>query len=104
MAFSKIAGFEVTPFNPSWTTRSFSSPETIKPRRILSYQGLCPNLANSTSGFTAVAVVMVAAPSGIVFQSPVLWPCGGHGASRQDIEQQLNALRFPPPNLLLLSQ
>src|SRR5712692_1576342 len=51
MAFSKMAGLEVTPRTPSSSIRRFSSPELISPRRMLSYQTDCPSFWSSTSGF-----------------------------------------------------
>src|SRR5713101_549787 len=51
MAFSKIAGLEVTPRNPSFSTSAFNSPEVIRLRRMLSYQTLWPCLNSSTRGF-----------------------------------------------------
>src|SRR5579884_1441952 len=50
MAFSKIAGLDVTPRIPSSSMRRFSSPELISPRRMLSYQTDWPSRWSSTSG------------------------------------------------------
>src|SRR5262249_60167578 len=66
MAFSKMVGFEVTPRRSSaltcWPSVDVtpvgsapifcaSSPESIKARRMLSYQMLCPSFSTSTNGF-----------------------------------------------------
>src|SRR5712692_2589811 len=50
MAFSNIAGFEVTPLKPSSSINLFSSPEAINFRSMLSFQIDCPSLASSISG------------------------------------------------------
>src|SRR5207249_12313286 len=52
MAFSKIVGFEVRPRRPSSRIMRSSSPLVSRPRRIWSYQMLCPSFPNSTSGLT----------------------------------------------------
>src|SRR5262245_12081130 len=46
-----MAGLEVTPNRPSFSTIAANSPEVIRPRRILSYQILWPNFCTSRSGF-----------------------------------------------------
>src|SRR5262245_47804634 len=51
MAFSKMAGLEVTPSSPSRSTRPASSPEVMRPRRMLSYQMDWPYFWTSRSGF-----------------------------------------------------
>src|SRR6476469_9356710 len=51
MAFSKIVGFAVTPVTESSSIRRCISPETSKPRRMLSYQMLCPAACSASSGF-----------------------------------------------------
>src|SRR5271165_6377382 len=52
MAFSKIAGLEVTPPRPSCCTMRASSPVVRRLRRILSSQTDCPSCASSTSRFS----------------------------------------------------
>ena len=51
MAFSKIAGFEVTPLSPSSSTIRFSSPPVRSFRCMKSNQTDCPNSFNSFNGF-----------------------------------------------------
>src|SRR3954465_3126453 len=56
MAFSKIAGLEVTPRRESSRTRRSSSPDSIIPRRIWSSQTLVPASVRAASrSFTWVA-------------------------------------------------
>ena len=49
MAFSKIAGFEVTPRSESSSTIRASSPLSIIPRRIWSSQTLVPAAVSAAS-------------------------------------------------------
>src|SRR5258707_15670940 len=51
MAAVKMAGFDVTPSRPSFSTIWANSPEVIRPRRMLSYQMLWPNFWMSSRGF-----------------------------------------------------
>src|SRR3954471_12686342 len=55
MAFSKMAGLLVTPSRPSFSTIAASSPEVIRPRRMLSYQMDWPNFCTSSSGLAIEA-------------------------------------------------
>src|SRR5262245_43051748 len=54
MAAVKMAGLEVTPSRPSFSTMPASSPEVIRPRRMLSYQMLCPYFCTSMSGLAMI--------------------------------------------------
>src|SRR5262245_13411009 len=51
MAFSKIAGFEVTPETPSSITSRSSAPERTKSRARKSSQTDCPSLLSALSLF-----------------------------------------------------
>src|SRR5579871_3196118 len=50
MAFSKIAGFDVTPPRPSSSTYRFSSPSTMILRRMKSSQTDCPYSRSAATG------------------------------------------------------
>src|SRR6185295_254874 len=54
MAFSNIAGFEVTPLSPSSSIRRFSSPDVTSLRSILSFQIDCPSFVSSISGLVLI--------------------------------------------------
>src|SRR5919198_41428 len=59
MAFSKMAGFEVTPRSESSSTSRFSSPDSIMPRRIWSSQTLVPaSVRVASRSLTPVAASM----------------------------------------------
>src|SRR5713101_418412 len=51
MAFSKMAGFAVTPRIPSSSAMRLSSPDLMSLRPIKSSQALCPNSFNLAAGF-----------------------------------------------------
>src|SRR6476469_4978715 len=55
MAFSKIAGFDVTPPRPSSSTSRFNSPLVIRLRRMKSSQTDCPYCLSAATGFAATA-------------------------------------------------
>src|SRR5262249_8010872 len=55
MAFSKMAGLDVTPSSPSRSTISASSPEVMSPRRMLSYQMDWPYFWTARSGLAIAA-------------------------------------------------
>src|SRR5262249_16373706 len=51
MAAVKMAGLDVTPSRPSSLTILARSPEVMRPRRMLSYQMLCPYFWTSITRF-----------------------------------------------------
>ena len=50
----KIVGFDVTPRRPSSSMSRPSSPAVISPRRMLSYQTLCPHCCSAINGFPSI--------------------------------------------------
>src|SRR5262245_55582677 len=61
MAAVKMAGLEVTPSRPSSLTILASSPDVISPRRMLSYQMLCPYFLTSITRLDMVTPPVSAA-------------------------------------------
>src|SRR5512146_1810974 len=55
MAFSNMAGFDVTPHNPSSAIRRCKAPLATKLRPISSSQTDCPNARRARTGFTVLA-------------------------------------------------
>src|SRR3954470_6554472 len=62
MAFSKIAGLEVTPRSESSSTSRWSSPDSIRPRRIWSSQTLVPASVSARRRSLTPALTSMAAP------------------------------------------
>src|SRR5256885_5451727 len=54
IAFSKMAGFAVTPRIPSSSTIRSSSPEWMSLRPMMSSHALCPNSLSLAAGFIAL--------------------------------------------------
>src|SRR4051812_24834206 len=59
MALAKMAGFDVTPPRPSWSTIRCSSPPLMRVARMKSSQTDWPYCASEASGFTAVGLTLV---------------------------------------------
>src|SRR5213082_2042264 len=70
MAFSKMAGFAVTPRIPSSSTIRSSSPEWMSLRPILSSHALCPSSLSLAALFIALPLGIGASP----FLQPFLDP------------------------------
>src|SRR3954447_14301325 len=62
MAFSKIAGLEVTPRRESSATSRCSSPHSISPRRIWSSQTLVPAAVRAARRSLTPALTSIASP------------------------------------------
>src|SRR3954447_23131834 len=62
MAFSKIAGLEVTPRSESSRTSRWSSPHSIRPRRIWSSQTLVPASVSAARRSLTPALTSIASP------------------------------------------
>src|SRR3954452_18996082 len=87
MAFSKIAGFEVTPRSESSRIRRSSSPDSIIPRRIWSSQTLVPaSVRAARRSFTSVAasIRLLSEQSQFVRRAPlgIHYPDEGGGPQR----------------------
>src|SRR3972149_1618025 len=67
MAFSKMAGFDVTPRSPSSCTIRCSSPVVMMLRRMKSSQTDCPYSASATRGFIFEATT-VPVPIGVLLR------------------------------------